>query len=170
MAEAIVDICLQLNFSPTKHIPNSNAVAFKTFCERLKFTFILGGNNSQQYHWNPPKSIQFAMDDEAETYKLWRIRKTVMQVCYSTGNIPFILHNLNAFNVPRSISPLNSCVFSLSHIALANSWVTIVATWWHKMNWTKHWSNSKSNLVINRGKLAAAIHHNANRFVFKITL
>ena len=22
------------------------------------------------------------MDDEAETYKLWRIRKTVMQVCF----------------------------------------------------------------------------------------
>lgn len=28
------------------------------------------------------------MDDEAETYKLWRIRKTVMQVC---------LHQMHAF-------------------------------------------------------------------------
>lgn len=28
------------------------------------------------------------MDDEAETYKLWRIRKTVMQVC---SNVFFVL-------------------------------------------------------------------------------
>lgn len=25
------------------------------------------------------------MDDEAETYKLWRIRKTVMQLCHDRG-------------------------------------------------------------------------------------
>ncbi len=28
----------------------------------------------------PSKTNKFAMDDEEETYKLWRIRKTVMQV------------------------------------------------------------------------------------------
>lgn len=34
------------------------------------------------------------MDDEAETYKLWRIRKTVMQVnyCFKLLNLKF---NLN---------------------------------------------------------------------------
>ena len=25
------------------------------------------------------------MDDEAETYKLWRIRKTIMQLCHDRG-------------------------------------------------------------------------------------
>ena len=25
------------------------------------------------------------MDDEAETYKLWKIRKTVMQICHDRG-------------------------------------------------------------------------------------
>ena len=29
--------------------------------------------------------IQFEMDDEAETYKLWRIRKTIMQLCHDRG-------------------------------------------------------------------------------------
>lgn len=28
---------------------------------------------------------QDAMDDEAETYKLWRIRKTVMALCHDRG-------------------------------------------------------------------------------------
>lgn len=30
------------------------------------------------------------MDDEAETYKLWRIRKTVMQVKYNVQILPIV--------------------------------------------------------------------------------
>lgn len=33
----------------------------------------------------PTKIIADAMDDEVETYNLWRIRKTVMQMCHDRG-------------------------------------------------------------------------------------
>lgn len=36
------------------------------------------------------------MDDEAETFKLWRIRKTVMALCHDRGYLVSVLnHFLN---------------------------------------------------------------------------
>lgn len=56
------------------------------------------------------------MDDEAETYKLWRIRKTVMQVSYD-----FVLrrnneHNLNVRRWFVYLVSKNGCsALQLSH-------------------------------------------------------
>lgn len=55
------------DFSDKNNKPNRIPKSYDNFC--FEFVFFL----------------LRVMDDEAETYKLWRIRKTVMQLCHDRG-------------------------------------------------------------------------------------
>ena len=53
------------------------------------------------------------MDDDAETYKLWRIRKTIMQLCHDRGYLVTqeeLEQTLEQFKVTNQ--PLNYFTYS----------------------------------------------------------
>lgn len=78
------------------------------------------------------------MDDEAETYKLWRIRKTVMQVCFVFTSTLFA-------DTKRNYS-------QFIHLGSFSS-LTTVDTWSPKMNWIKLLSSSRNSSVTSQGKI-----------------
>lgn len=87
------------------------------------------------------------MDDEADTYKLWRVRKTIMQV-----RISLLLND------------------SLLNKFASSSYVMTEAILLLKMNWISHWTNLKRNLVTSRGKFGILnVNQNSYCFHFSVT-
>jgi len=58
------------------------------------------------------------MDDEAETYKLWRVRKTIMQVIYSLLFYPVRQKNMKALKA-YGLCLSTSQSFFLNFLALS---------------------------------------------------
>lgn len=67
------------------------------------------------------------MDDEAETYKLWRIRKTVMQVNMTkplNPNLTWLLNNIRFSVMSRSR------LFGNTGRIGPNAWTVQRTIWW----------------------------------------
>lgn len=111
------------------------------------------------------------MDDEEETYRLWKIRKTIMQVNEKRYNLLYVLSKLSTirslrcfycslFDIWNELTLVNrnsqlikisklSVLYNNQYLHLLCSSVTIVVTWWRKMNWIRPSMSSEVSLETN---------------------
>ena len=60
------------------------------------------------------------MDDEQETYKLWRIRKTIMQLCHDRGYL------VTQDELDQTLDQFKASVSCLcTHESLKNVWISL---------------------------------------------
>ena len=86
------------------------------------------------------------MDDEADTYKLWKIRKTIMQARMLTLSWS---HMVSCFAGAFGLDRQSNCAF---HQSTDCSCAMIEAIWSRRTNWIKRWRSSKSSSATSPAK------------------